>query len=96
VPRLKELKLEYCWVTEEQLINFVKHRKTSDHTLALERLTLNGCSMLSKDALETLEHEVARVQVVLGMPDVDTGGGEYEARHFRDSDCQYRYSHAGW
>lgn len=96
VPRLKELKLEYCWVTEEQLINFVKRRMTLDGASALERLTLTGCSILFKDALEKLEHEVAHVQVVRGMPDVDTGGGEYEARHFRDSDCQSRYSHAWW
>lgn len=95
VPRLTELKLEYCWTTGEKLIEFIKQRKTSDGTAPIERLTLNGCSMLSKADLTTVKQEVRCFESTRAMPDQDTGDGEYGLRHFSDAECESRYSQ-GW
>lgn len=82
VPRLRVLSLESCWATGDKLIELAKQRKTSDSVSTLERLTLTRCPTTSKEEHATLTQEVPHFEAVCAMPDVDTGHGDYEDRHY--------------
>lgn len=92
VPRLTELKLEYCWATSTKLMELVKHRKASDSASTMIRLTLAGCPLLTKEEYTTLTQEVPNFEYTRGMPAGKGGNAEYTHWDFRDASFQAKYS----